>query len=59
MAVAGLAMAHAAVGARGDDYVGWLLVLDHLFALATVGALFAVGLAAGRLVLDRLGLPLD
>ena len=58
-AFAGLAIAHAAVGSRGEDFSGWLVVLDHLFALAMVLTLFAIGVATGRMVLERMGLPLD
>lgn len=57
--LAGLAVAHAAALSRGEDYAGWLLVLDHLFDLAAVLILFAIGVATGRMVLERMGLPLD
>ncbi len=59
MVFAGLAVAHAAALSRGEDYVGWLLVLDHFFDLAAVLILFAIGVATGRMVLERMGLPLD
>jgi len=60
---ASLIAAHVSAIQRGDDLVGALLVLDHLFNVALVGALLLLCIAVGQKVLRRLGLenepPLD
>lgn len=55
----GLTGAHLYVKAQGSGYAGPLLVVDHLFDLALVLALFAVCAGVGRFVLGRCGFVFD
>lgn len=55
----GLAASHMLVANRGDQYVGVLLILDHLFSLTLVLGLFAIAAGVGGRLLRATGLELD
>ncbi len=56
--LAGLTVAHVAALERGNDLVGPLLILEHLFDLALVAGLVAIGVALGCLLLRKSGFSL-
>ncbi len=58
----GLTAVHLHVARQGLDYSGPLLLFDHLFTLAVVFLLLAIGTAVGRVLLRRIDVelgPLD
>src|SRR6266540_2513430 len=59
VAVGGLVVAHVLLANRGDDYTGFLLILDHLFSLALVLGLFAIAAGVGGRLVKAGGLRID
>src|SRR6266567_3565243 len=57
--VGGLVMAHILAANRGDGYTGVLLILDHLFTLALVVAVFTIAAGVGGRLVKAGGLTMD